>query len=59
MLITSWLQLITKLHVIDEKWMVWMNFINDDVGDGDDGIDANDRNVSDDVRNAIYDTFNR
>lgn len=39
--------------------MVWMNFINDDVGDGDDGIDANDRNVSDDVRNAIYDTFNR
>ncbi len=35
-----------------------MNFINDDVGDGDDDIDANDRNVSDDVRDAIYDTFN-
>ncbi len=34
-----------------------MNFINDDVGD-DDGIDANDRNDSDDVRDAIYDTFN-
>jgi len=38
--------------------MVWMNFINDDVGDGDDGIDDNDRNDSDDVRDAIYDTFN-
>jgi hypothetical protein len=37
--------------------MVWMNFINDDVGDGD-GINVNDINASDDVRDAIYDTFN-